>query len=69
MPGPVLALSTSNDNQPRVAALKGLLVWGVTEQCSLLHLSWMTPATLTTSLGLNTLCCVLAPSYDVVRTK
>ena len=62
MPGPVRALSTCNDKQHTAAALKELLVWGVTEQCSLLHLSWVLLATLNTSLCLNILCCVLAPS-------
>lgn len=69
MPGPVLALSTGDAKQPRAAALEELLVWGATEHCSLLHLSCMVPATLTTSLCLDILCCVLAPSSGVVRTK
>ena len=35
MPGPLLALGIYDEEQHRAAALKELLVWDVTEQCSL----------------------------------
>jgi hypothetical protein len=35
VPGPVLALGTCDEELHRIAALKGLLIWDVTEQRSL----------------------------------
>ena len=51
MLGPVLALGPGNDEQHRASAFQGLLVCGVPERHSLLHLSWVTLVTLFTSLG------------------